>query len=167
MTCPRLGLGEHTREGVGEGDGEPVSLCSPNRTASKRYCLWTWLQRGKFLSPGLSFLSLPHGVCGNLKLPEPRRSKVYSQVVGGRPAPGNKSELILSCGRQVLPSTAYLQATAHLGRSGEGRGQARLRHPCLAPGARDLAGARAGLASGPGQQKEGPLVTQPYFCPCH
>lgn len=79
------------------------------------------VRRAKFLSPGFSFRSLPHGASGNLQLPEPSRSKVYSQVAGERPAPGNKSELLLSCSMQVLLSTADLQATVHLGSSGGGR----------------------------------------------
>lgn len=126
--------------------------------------------RVRFLSPGLSFLSLPHGLCGNLQLPEPSRSKVYSQVAGGCPAPGNKSELILSCSTQVLLSTAYLQATAHLGRSGRGGGAGLTPSPLpgsALPPPPELAAAPTGLASWPEQQKERLRVTQPYFCPYH
>lgn len=90
---------------------------------------WSWLRgNGQFLPLGPSFLSLPRGVCGNVQPPGVSRSKVYSPAAsgaaggGGRPAHGNKSELILSCSSRVLLSTADLQATAHLRTSGREEG---------------------------------------------
>lgn len=69
---------KHTLGGVGAGDherGAPL-LSSPN-------CLNVLLPlevasgRGAFLSA--------HGICGNLQLQEPSRSKVYSQPKGAQP----------------------------------------------------------------------------------
>lgn len=111
------------------------------------FCLWPLLSQ-----------PAPWSLCRNMQLPEPSRSKVYGQVAWGRPAPGNKSELILSCSMQVLLSTADPQATAHLG-SSVGRVGAGLT-PTPLPGSvcQELAAAWAGLASW--QPKEGLLVAQ-------
>lgn len=105
----QLGFGKQTLVGIGAGDGERVPFYSPD-------CLKVLLPLE--VAAGRVKLLPPHGVCGNLQLQEPSRSKVYSQAAGGCPAHGNKRELMLSCSTQVLLSTADLRAAAHLGSLG-------------------------------------------------
>lgn len=109
MAYTKLGFGKQTLVGIGACDGERVPFYSPD-------CLKVLLPLE--VAAGRVRLLPPHGVCGNLQVQEPSRSKVYSQAAGGCPAHGNKSKLMLSCSTQVPLSTADLRATAHLGSSG-------------------------------------------------